>query len=185
MINLRAPSSTTRRTSAKNADSTGYVIRVSFTRTMLTSLVLATDNRTALVSLTVLPSLRPQCRGRGATGGGPAVSRPVLTDGSVVGFALPISRTKPMRHLIGHTLEPAFWFSRRWTISRDGRRDDRSRPLTGVFATRSADRPNPIGLHRVRIVSIVDGLRFRVRDLEAVDGTPILDVKPVLRATEA
>jgi tRNA-Thr(GGU) m(6)t(6)A37 methyltransferase TsaA len=58
-------------------------------------------------------------------------------------------------------------------------RDDPSRPLTGVFRTRSADRPNPIGLHRVRILSI-DGLRFRVRDLEALDGTPIIDVKPVL-----
>ena len=58
-------------------------------------------------------------------------------------------------------------------------RDDLSRPPVGVFRTRSADRPNPIGLHRVRILSI-DGLRFRVRDLEAVDGTPILDVKPVL-----
>lgn len=59
-------------------------------------------------------------------------------------------------------------------------RDDTSRPLTGVFSTRSADRPNPIGLHRVRIVSIEDGLRFQVHNLEAVDGTPILDVKPVL-----
>jgi tRNA-Thr(GGU) m(6)t(6)A37 methyltransferase TsaA len=59
-------------------------------------------------------------------------------------------------------------------------RDDRSRPLTGVFSTRSADRPNPIGLHRVRIVSIVDGLRFLVRNLEALDETPIIDVKPVL-----
>jgi tRNA-Thr(GGU) m(6)t(6)A37 methyltransferase TsaA len=58
-------------------------------------------------------------------------------------------------------------------------RDDPSRRLTGVFRTRSADRPNPIGLHRVRILSI-DGLRFRVRDLEALDGTPIIDVKPVL-----
>ena len=61
-------------------------------------------------------------------------------------------------------------------------RDDPSRPQMGVFSTRSADRPNPIGLHRVRILD-VDGLRFRVRDLEAVDGTPILDVKPVLTAT--
>jgi tRNA-Thr(GGU) m(6)t(6)A37 methyltransferase TsaA len=60
-------------------------------------------------------------------------------------------------------------------------RDDPARALTGVFSTRSADRPNPIGLHRVRILSIVDGSRFRVRDLEALDGTPILDVKPVLR----
>ena len=59
-------------------------------------------------------------------------------------------------------------------------RDDASQPLKGVFSTRSADRPNPIGLHRVRIVSIVDGLRFLVRNLEAVNTTPILDVKPVL-----
>jgi tRNA-Thr(GGU) m(6)t(6)A37 methyltransferase TsaA len=64
-------------------------------------------------------------------------------------------------------------------------RDDASRPLTGVFSTRSADRPNPIGLHRVRIVSIENGLRLRVRNLEAVDGTPILDVKPVLGDGEA
>jgi tRNA-Thr(GGU) m(6)t(6)A37 methyltransferase TsaA len=58
-------------------------------------------------------------------------------------------------------------------------RDDLSRPETGVFATRSADRPNPIGLHRVQITAI-DGLRIRVRNLEALDGTPIVDVKPVL-----
>jgi tRNA-Thr(GGU) m(6)t(6)A37 methyltransferase TsaA len=60
-------------------------------------------------------------------------------------------------------------------------RGDRARPETGVFATRSPDRPNPIGLHRVTIVAI-DGARLRVRDLEALDGTPILDVKPVLDA---
>ncbi|SNS58740.1 tRNA (N6-threonylcarbamoyladenosine(37)-N6)-methyltransferase TrmO [Actinacidiphila glaucinigra] len=58
-------------------------------------------------------------------------------------------------------------------------RGDRERPLTGVFATRSPDRPNPVGLHRVRVVE-ADGLRLRVRDLEALDGTPVLDVKPVL-----
>jgi tRNA (Thr-GGU) A37 N-methylase len=58
-------------------------------------------------------------------------------------------------------------------------RGDTSRALQGVFNTRSPDRPNPIGLHRVGIVSI-DGARFRVRNLEAVDGTPIVDVKPML-----
>ena len=58
-------------------------------------------------------------------------------------------------------------------------RDDESQPLTGVFSTRSSDRPNPIGLHRVTVVAI-DRLRIEVSDLEAVDGTPILDVKPVL-----
>jgi tRNA (Thr-GGU) A37 N-methylase len=61
-------------------------------------------------------------------------------------------------------------------------RDDPRNPLTGVFSTRSADRPNPVGLHRVRVLAI-DGLRVRVADLEAVDGTPIVDVKPVLDAT--
>jgi tRNA-Thr(GGU) m(6)t(6)A37 methyltransferase TsaA len=58
-------------------------------------------------------------------------------------------------------------------------RDDPTNPEQGVFSTRSADRPNPIGLHRVTIVG-VDGLRFRVERLEALGGTPILDVKPVL-----
>ena len=57
-------------------------------------------------------------------------------------------------------------------------RGDPARP-TGVFSTRSPDRPNPVGLHRVAIVS-VDGARMLVRNLEALDGTPIVDVKPVL-----
>ena len=56
---------------------------------------------------------------------------------------------------------------------------DTSIPLTGVFRTRSPDRPNPIGLHRVRVVE-VDGTRVLVSGLEALDGTPIVDVKPVL-----
>jgi len=58
-------------------------------------------------------------------------------------------------------------------------RGDVSRPRTGVFSTRSPHRPNPLGLHRVTVVAI-DGLRVQVRDLEAIDGTPIVDVKPVL-----
>lgn len=58
-------------------------------------------------------------------------------------------------------------------------RGDPSRPPTGVFSTRSPHRPNPIGLHRVTILAI-DGLRVEVRNLEALDGTPVLDVKPVL-----
>jgi tRNA-Thr(GGU) m(6)t(6)A37 methyltransferase TsaA len=60
-------------------------------------------------------------------------------------------------------------------------RGDRSRPRQGVFATRSPDRPNPIGLHRVEVASI-DGRRMLVTNLEALDGTPIVDVKPVLSA---
>jgi tRNA-Thr(GGU) m(6)t(6)A37 methyltransferase TsaA len=58
-------------------------------------------------------------------------------------------------------------------------RDDPRAPETGVFSTRSQDRPNPIGLHRVTIAA-VDGPRVLARGLEAVDGTPIVDVKPVL-----
>jgi tRNA-Thr(GGU) m(6)t(6)A37 methyltransferase TsaA len=59
-------------------------------------------------------------------------------------------------------------------------RDDLSNPMRGVFSTRSSDRPNPVGLHQVEVAAI-DGLRFHVRNLEALDGTPIVDVKPVLK----
>jgi tRNA-Thr(GGU) m(6)t(6)A37 methyltransferase TsaA len=58
-------------------------------------------------------------------------------------------------------------------------RGDLTRPPTGVFSTRSPDRPNPIGLHRATI-RVVDGLRITVAHLEALDNTPIVDVKPVL-----
>lgn len=58
-------------------------------------------------------------------------------------------------------------------------RGDERNPLTGVFSTRSPSRPNPIGLHRVRILAI-DGLRVLVSELEAIDGTPVIDVKPLL-----
>jgi len=60
-------------------------------------------------------------------------------------------------------------------------RDDVANPMRGVFSTRSAARPNPIGLHEVQILAI-DGARVLVRALEAVDGTPVVDVKPVLRS---
>ncbi|HEV8054062.1 MAG TPA: tRNA (N6-threonylcarbamoyladenosine(37)-N6)-methyltransferase TrmO [Candidatus Limnocylindrales bacterium] len=62
-------------------------------------------------------------------------------------------------------------------------RGDPANPEQGVFNTRSPDRPNPVGLHRVTVISI-DGLRLRVRDLEALHGTPIIDVKPTLRGIE-
>ena len=77
------------------------------------------------------------------------------------------------------------WFDRaRRDVLSVHPRGDLANPEEGVFSTRSPDRPNPIGLHRVEIVAI-DGLRLRVRNLEAIDGTPILDVKPVLdRALE-
>jgi tRNA-Thr(GGU) m(6)t(6)A37 methyltransferase TsaA len=57
-------------------------------------------------------------------------------------------------------------------------RDDTSNPKQGVFKTRSPDRPNPIGLHEVEVIAI-EGERVHVRPLEALDGTPIVDVKPV------
>jgi tRNA-Thr(GGU) m(6)t(6)A37 methyltransferase TsaA len=60
-------------------------------------------------------------------------------------------------------------------------RGDTSRPPEGVFTTRSPHRPNPIGLHRVEVAE-VDGGRIKVRNLEALDGTPVVDVKPVLSA---
>lgn len=56
------------------------------------------------------------------------------------------------------------------------------RPLVGVFATRSPDRPNPIGLHRVSVLEIA-GNRVRVTPMEAIDGTPVVDIKPVLRSS--
>jgi tRNA-Thr(GGU) m(6)t(6)A37 methyltransferase TsaA len=61
-------------------------------------------------------------------------------------------------------------------------RSDPSRALAGVFATRSPERPNPVGLHRVTIRAI-DGGRLRVGPIEAIDGTPVIDIKPVLSST--
>ena len=58
-------------------------------------------------------------------------------------------------------------------------RGDSARPVSGVFATRSPDRPNPLGLHRVRVLEVA-GNRLKVASLEAIDGTPIVDIKPVL-----
>jgi tRNA-Thr(GGU) m(6)t(6)A37 methyltransferase TsaA len=58
-------------------------------------------------------------------------------------------------------------------------RDEMRRPLTGVFATRSPDRPNPLGLHPVTVKAI-EGTRLRIGPIEAIDGTPVVDVKPVL-----
>jgi tRNA-Thr(GGU) m(6)t(6)A37 methyltransferase TsaA len=73
------------------------------------------------------------------------------------------------------------WLDRaRRDVLRVHPRGDVSRAEQGVFSTRSPHRPNPIGLHRVEVAAI-DGARVRVRNLEALDGTPIVDVKPVLR----
>jgi tRNA-Thr(GGU) m(6)t(6)A37 methyltransferase TsaA len=73
------------------------------------------------------------------------------------------------------------WLDRaRRDVLRVHPRDDATNPQRGVFSTRSADRPNPIGLHHVEVLAI-DGRRVSVRNLEALDATPIVDVKPVLR----
>ena len=73
------------------------------------------------------------------------------------------------------------WFHRadRAVLQTRPRSDPRN-PLTGVFATRSPDRPNPLGLHPVT-VRAVDGRRLRVGPIEAIDGTPVVDIKPVLK----
>jgi tRNA-Thr(GGU) m(6)t(6)A37 methyltransferase TsaA len=63
-------------------------------------------------------------------------------------------------------------------------KDDPGAPLTGVFSTRSQDRPNPVGIHRATIVEVAGPTRFKVDRLEAFDGTPIIDVKPVLDARD-
>jgi tRNA-Thr(GGU) m(6)t(6)A37 methyltransferase TsaA len=62
-------------------------------------------------------------------------------------------------------------------------RDDPAAPLTGVFATRSQDRPNPVGLHRVTVMEVA-GHRLRIAPIEAIDGTPVVDIKPVLGRPE-
>jgi len=59
-------------------------------------------------------------------------------------------------------------------------RDDPEKRLKGVFAARSPDRPNPIGLHIVRVLEIAESVRLRVEPLEALDGTPVIDIKPIL-----
>lgn len=81
---------------------------------------------------------------------------------------------------VGDKIIVITWFhqARRDTLKLHPR-DDETIPLTGVFATRSPDRPNPLGLHPVAILEI-DGPRLKVGPLEAIDGTPIVDIKPVL-----
>ena len=63
-------------------------------------------------------------------------------------------------------------------------RSDRHRPLTGVFATRSPDRPNPLGLHPVRVREVARN-RLRIGPIEAIDGTPVVDIKPVRCGVES
>ena len=81
---------------------------------------------------------------------------------------------------VGDRLILLTWFDRAdRTTLKVHPRSNPDTPLQGVFVTRSPDRPNPIGLHPVEVLAI-EGTRVRVSDLEALDGTPVLDVKPVL-----
>jgi len=81
---------------------------------------------------------------------------------------------------VGEEIILITWFHKaRRNILKLHPRGDKRLPLTGVFATRSPDRPNPLGLHRVKVLEIA-GNRLRVEPLEAIDGTPIVDIKPVL-----
>jgi tRNA-Thr(GGU) m(6)t(6)A37 methyltransferase TsaA len=81
---------------------------------------------------------------------------------------------------VGDELIVLTWLHRaRRDVLRVHPRGSREAPLTGVFATRSPDRPNPIGLHRVSVLEVA-GRRLKVSPMEAIDGTPIVDIKPVL-----
>jgi tRNA-Thr(GGU) m(6)t(6)A37 methyltransferase TsaA len=83
----------------------------------------------------------------------------------------------------GHELIVITWLHQaRRDVLKVHPRSDESRPLTGVFATRSPDRPNPLGLHRVTVREIEEG-RLKVGPLEAIDRTPVVDIKPVLRTS--
>lgn len=82
---------------------------------------------------------------------------------------------------VGSEILPLTWLHKaRRDLLKVHPRGDAKQPLRGVFATRSPDRPNPIGLHRVEVLEIKEPGHIRVRPLEALDGTPIIDIKPVL-----
>jgi len=84
---------------------------------------------------------------------------------------------------VGHEIVVVTWLheARRDVLKLYPRWDTRL-PLTAVFNTRSPDRPNPLGLHRVTVLEI-SGPELKVRPLEAIDGTPVVDIKPVLRSS--
>jgi tRNA-Thr(GGU) m(6)t(6)A37 methyltransferase TsaA len=89
-----------------------------------------------------------------------------------------LHRLKPGDELIIIT-----WFHRaRRRVLQVRPRSNPRNPLTGVFATRSPDRPNPLGLHPV-VVRAIDGLSLRIGPIEAIDGTPVVDIKPLLRCS--
>ena len=85
------------------------------------------------------------------------------------------------RLAVGDEILVVTWFHRaRRDVLKVRPRSDPRNPITGVFATRSPDRPNPLGLHPV-VVRAIEGTRLRIGPIEAIDGTPVVDIKPVLR----
>ena len=82
--------------------------------------------------------------------------------------------------MVGDDIIVVTWLHRaRRDVLKVHPRSDPRRPLTGVFATRSPDRPNPLGLHRVTVRTVA-GNRLLIGPIEAIDGTPVIDIKPVL-----
>ncbi len=88
------------------------------------------------------------------------------------------------RMQVGDEIIVITWFhrARRGVLKVHPRRDV-SNPLTGVFSTRSPDRPNPLGLHRVKVLEINPG-RLHIGPIEAIDGTPVIDIKPVVESKD-
>jgi len=85
---------------------------------------------------------------------------------------------------VGNDIIVLTWLHRaRRNVLKVHPRSDPRRPLTGVFATRSPDRPNPIGLHHVTVYEVGKN-RLRIGPIEAIDGTPVVDIKPVLSRPE-
>ena len=85
------------------------------------------------------------------------------------------------RLVVGDEILVITWFHRaRRDVLQVRPRSDPRNPITGVFATRSPDRPNPLGLHPV-VVRAIEGTRLRIGPIEAIDGTPVVDIKPVLK----
>ena len=85
---------------------------------------------------------------------------------------------------VGDEIIVVTWLHRaRRDVLRVHPRSDKRNPLTGVFATRSPDRPNPLGLHPVTVRAI-DGNRLRIGPIEAIDGTPVVDIKPVISRSD-
>ena len=85
---------------------------------------------------------------------------------------------------VGNDIVVITWLHRaRRNVLKVHPRSDPRQPLTGVFATRSPDRPNPLGLHRVTVREVNEN-RLRIGPIEAIDGTPVVDIKPVLSRLE-